>query len=86
MLRESCSAASAPWGEHLTSREAKAILTLASSPEAGRRLSQDKIAAPLRRAGVVITRIGMPPNIIMVHPSTPWRSTRSCPTSCSSSR
>ncbi len=46
MLRESCSAASAPLGEHLTSREAKAILTLASSPEAGRGLSQDKIAAP----------------------------------------
>jgi transposase len=51
MLREFYPAALAAFGEDLASREAMAILALAPSPEAGRRLSQSKIAAALRRAG-----------------------------------
>jgi transposase len=51
MLREFYPAALAAFGEDLAGREAMAILALAPSPEAGRRLSQSKIAAALRRAG-----------------------------------
>ena len=51
MLREFYPAALAAFGEDLASREAMAILAIAPSPEAGRRLSQSKIAAALRRAG-----------------------------------
>ncbi len=51
MLREFYPAALAAFGEDLASREAMAILALAPTPEAGRRLSQSKIAAALRRAG-----------------------------------
>ena len=51
MLREFYPAALAAFGEDLAGREALAILALAPSPEAGRRLSQSKIAAALRRAG-----------------------------------
>ena len=51
MLREFYPAALAAFGEDLARREALAILALAPSPEAGRRLSQSKIAAALRRAG-----------------------------------
>ncbi len=51
MLREFYPAALAAFGEDLASREALAILALAPSPEAGRRLSQSRIAAALRRAG-----------------------------------
>jgi transposase len=51
MLREFYPAALAAFGEDLASREAMAILALAPSPEAGRRLSLSKIAAALRRAG-----------------------------------
>src|SRR3954469_2162797 len=51
MLREFYPAALAAFGEDLASREALAILAIAPSPETGRRLSQSKIAAALRRAG-----------------------------------
>jgi transposase len=51
MLREFYPAALAAFGEDLASREAMAILAIAPSPEAGRRLSQSKITAALRRAG-----------------------------------
>ncbi len=51
MLREFYPAALAAFGEDLASREALAILAIAPSPEAGRRLSLSKIAAALRRAG-----------------------------------
>jgi transposase len=51
MLREFYPAALAAFGDDLASREAMAILALAPSPEAGRRLSLSKIAAALRRAG-----------------------------------
>ena len=51
MLREFYPAALAAFGEDLASREALAILAIAPSPEAGRRLSHSKIAAALRRAG-----------------------------------
>jgi hypothetical protein len=51
MLREFYPAALAAFGEDLASREAMAILAVAPSPDAGRRLSQSKIAAALRRAG-----------------------------------
>jgi transposase len=51
MLREFYPAALAAFGEDLASREALAILAIAPSPEAGRRLSQSKIAGALRRAG-----------------------------------
>jgi transposase len=51
MLREFYPAALAAFGEDLASREAMAILAIAPSPEAGRRLSLSKIAAALRRAG-----------------------------------
>jgi transposase len=51
MLREFYPAALAAFGEDLASRDALAILSIAPTPEAGRRLSQSKIAAALRRAG-----------------------------------
>ena len=51
MLREFYPAALAAFGEELAGRDALAILAIAPSPEAGRRLSQSKIAAALRRAG-----------------------------------
>ncbi len=51
MLREFYPAALVAFGEDLAGREALAILALAPSPEAGRRLSRSKIAAALRRAG-----------------------------------
>jgi transposase len=51
MLREFYPAALAAFGEDLAGRDALAILTIAPSPEAGRRLSQSKITAALRRAG-----------------------------------
>jgi len=51
MLREFYPAALAAFGEDLAGRDALAILTIAPSPDAGRRLSQSKIAAALRRAG-----------------------------------
>jgi transposase len=51
MLREFYPAALTAFGEDLASREALAILAIAPSPEAGRRLSLSKIAAALRRAG-----------------------------------
>jgi transposase len=51
MLREFHPATLAAFGEDLAGREALAILAVASSPEAGRRLSQGKIVAALRRAG-----------------------------------
>ncbi len=51
MLREFYPAALAAFGEDLAGREALAILAIAPAPEAGRRLSQSKIAAALRRAG-----------------------------------
>src|SRR3954467_896757 len=51
MLREFYPAALAAFGDELAGRDALAILSLASSPEAGRRLSQSKITAALRRAG-----------------------------------
>jgi transposase len=51
MLREFYPAALAAFGEELAGRDSLAILAIAPSPEAGRRLSQAKIAATLRRAG-----------------------------------
>src|SRR4051794_24449086 len=51
MLREFYPAALAAFGDELAGRDALAILTLAPSPEAGRRLSLSKIAAALRRVG-----------------------------------
>ena len=51
MLREFYPAALAAFGEDLAGRGALAVLALAPSPEAGRRLSRAKIAAALRRAG-----------------------------------
>src|SRR3954467_3582575 len=51
MLREFYPAALAAFGDELAGRDALAILAIAPSPEAGRRLSQSKIAAALRRAG-----------------------------------
>jgi transposase len=51
LLREFYPAALAAFGDDLASREALAILTIAPSPDAGRHLSQSKIAATLRRAG-----------------------------------
>ncbi len=51
MLREFYPAALVAFGEELDGRDALAILTIAPSPEAGRRLSQAKITASLRRAG-----------------------------------
>jgi transposase len=51
MLREFYPAALAAFGEELAGRDALAILAVAPSPEAGRRLSQSKIVATLRRAG-----------------------------------
>ncbi len=51
MLREFYPAALTAFGEDLASREALAILAIAPSPEAGRRLSRSKISAALRRAG-----------------------------------
>jgi hypothetical protein len=51
MLREFYPAALVAFGEELAGRDALAILTIAPSPEAGRRLSRAKITAALRRAG-----------------------------------
>ncbi len=51
MLREFYPAALAAFGDELAGRDALAILAIAPSPEAGRRLSHAKIAATLRRAG-----------------------------------
>jgi transposase len=51
MLREFYPAALAAFGEELAGRDALAILAIAPSPEAGRRVSQSKITAALRRAG-----------------------------------
>jgi transposase len=51
MLREFYPAALAALGEDLAGRDALAILSIAPTPEAGRRLSQSNITAALRRAG-----------------------------------
>jgi transposase len=51
MLREFYPAALAAFGEDLAGRDALAVLTLAPSPQAGRRLARAKITAALRRAG-----------------------------------
>ena len=51
MLREFYPGALAAFGEDLAGRDALAVLTIAPSPETGRRLSLSKIAATLRRAG-----------------------------------
>lgn len=51
MLREFYPAALAAFGDELAGADALAILAIAPSPEAGRRLSQAKIVAALRRAG-----------------------------------
>jgi transposase len=51
MLREFYPAALTAFGEDLASRDALAILSMAPTPEAGRRLSRSKITAALRRAG-----------------------------------
>jgi transposase len=51
MLREFYPAALAAFGEELAGRDALAILAIAPSPEAGRRLSINKIVAALRRGG-----------------------------------
>jgi transposase len=50
-LREFYPAALQAFGTELASSDAVAILTLAPTPELGRRLSRSKIAAALRRAG-----------------------------------
>jgi hypothetical protein len=51
MLREFYPGALQAFAEDLAGRDALAVLALAPSPEAGRRLSRSKIAAALRRAG-----------------------------------
>jgi transposase len=51
MLREFYPGALVAFGDELAGRDALAILAIAPSPEAGRRLAQAKIAAALRRAG-----------------------------------
>src|SRR3954467_6962105 len=51
MLREFYPAALVAFGDDLAGRDALAILAIAPSPDAGRRLSRSKIAAALRRAG-----------------------------------
>jgi len=51
MLREFYPGALAAFGDELAGRGALAVLALAPSPEAGRRLSRSQIAAALRRAG-----------------------------------
>jgi transposase len=51
MLREFYPGALVAFGEELAGRDALAILAIAPSPAAGRRLSQAKISAALRRAG-----------------------------------
>jgi transposase len=51
MLREFYPAALAAFGEDLAGRDALAVLAIAPSPQAGRRLARAKIAAALRRAG-----------------------------------
>src|SRR3954464_13959509 len=51
MLREFYPGALAAFGEDLAGRDALAILAIAPSPEAGRRLSRSKISAALQRAG-----------------------------------
>ena len=51
MLREFYPGALAAFGEELAGRDSLAILAIAPSPEAGRRLSSNKIVAALRRSG-----------------------------------
>src|SRR4051794_20191621 len=51
MLREFYPGALIAFGEELAGRDALAVLAIAPSPEAGRRLPQNEIAAALRRAG-----------------------------------
>jgi transposase len=51
MLREFYPGALDAFGEELAGRDALAILAIAPSPAAGRRLSQSQITAALRRAG-----------------------------------
>src|SRR4051812_12291851 len=51
MLREFYPGALAAFGEELAGRDSLAILAIAPSPEAGRRLSINKIVATLRRGG-----------------------------------
>jgi transposase len=51
MLREFYPGALIAFGEELAGRDSLAILAIAPSPEAGRRLSINKIVATLRRAG-----------------------------------
>jgi transposase len=51
MLREFYPGALAAFAEDLAGRDALAVLAVAPSPDAGRRLSQAKITATLRRAG-----------------------------------
>jgi hypothetical protein len=51
MLREFYPGALVAFGDELAGRDALAILGIAPSPEAGRRLSLSKIVAALRRAG-----------------------------------
>jgi transposase len=51
MLREFYPGALAAFGEELAGRDSLAILAIAPSPEAGRRLSISKIVAALRRSG-----------------------------------
>ena len=51
MLREFYPGALAAFGEELAGRDSLAILAIAPSPEAGRRLSINKIVAALRRSG-----------------------------------
>ena len=51
MLREYYPAALAAFGTDLAGRDALAVLTVAPSPELGRRLSQARIETLLRRAG-----------------------------------
>ena len=51
LLREYYPAALAAFGTDLASRDALAVLTVAPSPDLGRRLSQSRIETLLRRAG-----------------------------------
>jgi hypothetical protein len=51
MLREFYPAALVAFADELAGRDALAVLSLAPSPEQGRRLSRSKIEAALRRAG-----------------------------------
>ena len=51
LLREYYPAALAAFGTDLAGRDALAVLTVAPSPDLGRRLSQARIETLLRRAG-----------------------------------